>query len=201
MSYVPFCKQWEGGLSRDKNDSASSFPCPTSFKDPKDGVLKSGWHTNVGVTYSVWVNYFGKDKDDRFFKMSDQDWGVIFKAGYWDKVKGDLINHQSIANCLVSWAWGSGSVTAIKQMQRVLGFEKKDQDGKIGNQTIGAINNSNEKELFEKCIKERESFFRFISDPNNTNDLKMRVQYRKNQSFLKGWLNRLSAFEKKFKPQ
>ena len=27
--YVKFVKKWEGGLSREKSDSASSYPCPT----------------------------------------------------------------------------------------------------------------------------------------------------------------------------
>jgi len=82
--YVAFTKKWEGGLSRDTSDSASSYPCPTKH----DG--KSGWHTNAGITYAAWVQYFGKDNDERFFLMAPEDWFKVFKKGYWDGVKGDL---------------------------------------------------------------------------------------------------------------
>ena len=51
--YVKFTKKWEGGLSRDKNDSASSYPCPTPYKG------KTGYHTNAGITYKTWVSFFG----------------------------------------------------------------------------------------------------------------------------------------------
>jgi lysozyme family protein len=195
MNYVPFCKKWEGGLSRDLNDSAKSFPCPTSYNG------KTGWHTNKGVTYKTWVNFFGTKKDARFFSMSDEDWGVIFKAGYWDKIKGDLIIHQSIADVAVSWAWGSGSQTAIKQMQRTLGFSKANQDGVIGPMTLGAINSANEAQLFAKACDVRESFFRFITDPQNTSDPKLKIQYQNNKKNLQGWLNRLNQFKKLFAPK
>lgn len=172
---VPFFYKWEGGTSNDKNDSASKYDC---------GV--NGIHTNKGVTYTAWVGVFGTNKVDRFLEMNNEDWGVIFKRGYWDKVKGDKIELQSIAECLVSWAWGSGSRTAVKQMQKVLGVSV---DGVIGNQTLNAINSSDEKELFDKCVKARAQFFESIARKNP-----------KNLKFLKGWMNRLKDFEKTFKP-
>jgi lysozyme family protein len=177
---VPFFYKWEGGLSKDKNDSASSNPCPTPFNGVK------GYHTNKGVTYTAWTSVFGSSQDARFFEMNNEDWGAIFKRGYWDKVKGDKIQYQSIANVLVSWAWGSGSRTAIKQMQRVL---KVSDDGVIGNQTLNALHACNEVELFDKCILARKAFFESIARRNP-----------KNMKFLKGWLNRLADFNKKFRP-
>lgn len=180
MDIVPFFYKWEGGLSRDKMDSASIYPCPT----PLNGV--GGYHTNKGVTYKAWVSVFGHSKDDRFLNMNDEDWGDIFKGSYWDKVKGDEIQYQSIANVLVSWAWGSGSVTAIKQMQKVLGISV---DGIIGKQTLNSIHNSNERELFDKCVKAREAFFRYICKTRPSN-----------KKFLKGWLNRLAEFNKLYRP-
>lgn len=179
---VPFFIKWEGGLSRNPNDSASSHCCPTPH--PKNGL--TDYHTNKGVTYSTFVHYFGYDNDDMFYEMNSNFWGIIFKSGYWDKVKGDSIKHQSIANTLVSWAWGSGSRTAIKEMQRVLGVTV---DGWIGKQTIGAINEADECELFDKCLARREWFFRTIAE-----------RRPKNRRFLKGWLNRLNDFNEKYQP-
>lgn len=179
---VPFIKKWEGGLSRHSNDGASKFPCPT----PYNGL--SGWHTNKGITYEVWVKYFGTNNDNRFFTMSDADWAVIFKNGYWDKVKGDEIKHQSIANVLVSWAWGSGPKTAILNLQKAIGFKGKDVDGIIGPMTLGAINSQVDEECFFNMLcNYRESWFR-------------RIATGKNAVFLTGWLNRLNDFRTVFKP-
>jgi len=184
---VPFFIKWEGGKSNDVKDSASWFTCGV------DGI-----HTNKGVTYQSWVSVFGENEVDRFLKMSQKDWGLIFKSKYWDAVKGDDIKSQAIANVLVSWAWGSGDKTAVKQIQRVLGVTR---DGIIGKQTLGAINKSNEVELFAECIKAREMFFRYISNPMNASGQKQRIAFTNNQRFLKGWLNRLADFDKKFKPK
>jgi lysozyme family protein len=177
---VPFFIKWEGGLSNDKSDSASSNPCPLTI----DGI--GGYHTNKGVTYSAWVGVFGKNQNERFVEMNEHDWGLIFKSKYWDAVKGDDIESQAIANVLVSWAWGSGAKTAVRQIQRVVGVTR---DGIIGKNTLKAINERNELELFDECIKQRESFFRYICE-----------RTPRNKRFLKGWLNRLEDFNNKFRP-
>ncbi|GEM_PF-940189 len=191
MPLVVFFKEKEGGLSRDPKDSASAYPCPT----PYDG--KTGWHTNKGITYKVWVANFGTNDDAGFFAMSDKDWGIIFKKRYWDTVKADSIKSTPIAFTLVSWGWGSGPVTAIKQMQGVVGVAK---DGIIGPNTLGAINAQNPKQLFNKCLAAREAFFRYISNPDNGRTPAQKQRYQNNQRFLQGWLNRLNAFDKKFAP-
>ena len=199
---IPFFYKWEGGLSRNQNDSAKKHPCPLPWKDPKDGKVKTGWHTNKGVTYSAWVGKFGRNNDERFMIMSDEDWGVIFKEKYWDKVKGDDMPVQFVSDVLVAWAWGSGAVTAIKQMQRHLKFKKADQDGKIGNQTLGAIRVEVEKNpnFFVELCNTREEFFRFISDPKNARNEEERIRFKNNIQNLRGWLNRLNQFRKEFAP-
>lgn len=201
---VPFFYKWEGGLSRNQNDSAKEFPCPLPWKDPADGRIKEGWHTNKGITYSTWVGKFGKDNNYRFMVMSDNDWGVIFKERYWDKIKGDLMPAQFVADVLVSWAWGSGAVTAIKQMQRHLEFSKADQDGIIGKKTIAAIDaevKKDQKAFFVALCNTRESFFRYISDPKNATNKSDEIRYHNNSKNLQGWMNRLNQFREKFAPK
>lgn len=191
MNLVPFFLKWEGGLSRDTKDSASSKPCPTPYKG------QTGWHTNKGITYATWVSYFGTNNDARFLDMNDADWGWIMKKGYWDKVKADSIPYDSIAYTVVSWAWGSGAVTGVKQLQKVLGVS---QDGSIGENTLKAMRSFDEKDLFDKCAKARENFFRYISDPANGKTDAERKRYQNNSKFLKGWLNRLNEFVKTYRP-
>jgi lysozyme family protein len=184
---VPFFYRWEGGESNDPKDSASSYHC---------GVDKI--HTVKGVTYKAWIGVFGKDEVERFLEMNHEDWGLIFKSKYWDAVKGDDIEHQSIADCLVSWAWGSGARTAVKQMQRVLGVTR---DGIIGKNTLAAINEADEKELFAKCVEARRLFFHYIATPRNAKSQTARQRYTNNQRFLRGWLRRLEAFSKEYAPK
>ena len=181
--YIKFVKKWEGGLSRDKNDSASSFPCPTPYNG------KSGWHTNAGITYAAWVQFYGNDKDADFYRMPADMWFKIFKKGYWDKVKGDAYNSQNIAAFVTGMAWGSGSKQAGVSLQRVLNLlgKKVEIDGIIGNQTILAANSVPVRELFDALANERERFFYAIG-------------VGKNAKFLKGWLNRLEDYKKTFRP-
>jgi type VI secretion system secreted protein VgrG len=192
-----FFLKWEGGLSRDLNDSASKYMCPT----PYNGHY---YHTNMGITYATWVGTFGKYKNMRFLEMSVDDWTVIMKQKYWDAVKGDQMPYQCAADVLTSWAWGSGVGEAGLQMQRMLNNHfgaNLVRDGKIGPKTIEVISKIDPVEFFQKACETRESFFRYISDKANGKTEKQRIAYEKNKHNLKGWLNRLGSFKTKFHPQ
>jgi len=181
--YIKFTKKWEGGLSKDKSDSASSYPCPTPFNG------KTGYHTNVGITYKAWVSFFGTDNDARFFAMSSADWFKIFKKGYWDGVKGDSFTSQNIAIFVTGMAWGSGAKQAGKSLQVAINHCGLlcSIDGIIGKKTINAANAINSTILFDELINERKRFFYAIATG-------------KNAKFLNGWLNRLSDYQKTFRP-
>lgn len=172
---VPFLLQWEGGLTRNAADRAAKYPCPTPYQD------KKGWHTNKGVTYQNWVNTFGKSNDDRFFKMSNEDWAKIMKPNYWDKWKADQIKDQRIANTVVDWTVNSGS-WGIKKPQSYLGVVP---DGIVGNKTLEAINKVDPDKFLKEVYNGRELFFKQIAQ----ND-------KSQQVFLKGWLNRLENLKK-----
>lgn len=181
--YIKFVKKWEGGLSRDKNDSASSFPCPTPYNG------KTGWHTNAGITYAAWVNFYGNTKDADFYRMPSDMWFNIFKKGYWDKVRGDSYISKNIAIFVTGMAWGSGSKQAATSLQRAINMcgVKIEIDGAIGPLTIGAANAIEPRKLFDALANERERFFYAIGVGKNT-------------KFLRGWLNRLEDYKKTFRP-
>lgn len=181
--YVQFTKKWEGGLSRDKSDSASSFPCPTPYNG------KTGWHTNAGITYAAWVQFYGNTKDADFYRMPSDMWFKIFKKGYWDKVRGDSYKSQNVAIFVTGMAWGSGVKQAVTSLQRAINNcgIKVEIDGLIGALTIGAANAIEPRELFDALTAERERFFYVIG-------------VGKNAKFLKGWLNRLEDYKKTFRP-
>jgi lysozyme family protein len=181
--YVKFTKKWEGGLSKDKSDSASSYPCPTPFAG------KTGFHTNAGITYTTWVSFFGKDNDARFYTMNSTDWFEVFKSGYWNGVKGDSYNSQNIAIFVTGMAWGSGVKQASKSLQVAINHCGLlcNVDGIIGNKTINLANAIEPRKLFDALVEERRRFFYVIG-------------VGKNAKFLNGWLNRLRDYQKTFTP-
>jgi lysozyme family protein len=166
---VPFIKGKEGGISNKKSDMASADPVP-------DG---SGNHTNKGITWTTWKSVFGSDADSikRFYAMSDADWGKVYKGEYWDKIGGDKINSQRIADTLVHWAWGSGLGFPSKAIQKIVGISPI--TGVIGDKTITAINNSNEPDTYAK-IKQ--------AHIDHWNNLLKNPKYAMNT----GWTSRLN---------
>jgi lysozyme family protein len=180
---IPFIKKAEGGLSKDTADSASANPVP-------DG---SGYHTNKGIVWSTWSNVFGTDADSikRFYAMSDDDWGLIFKKLYWDMMLGDQIKSQRISDLLVDWIWGSGKHYPEADVQDILihAFNQHlVEDGNFGAQTIASINSVDEQKLYDDIVAKRFWFFDQCVASHPTNE-----------RFLQGWRNRLNnlvAFDK-----
>lgn len=135
--------------------------------------------TMKGVTLATYRKFFGSDKTCKDLKeITQAEWDLIFKEGYWDKWRADEINNQSIADLLVDWTWASGRYGIILP-QRVLGVK---DDGVVGPKTIAAINNyPDQKELFWKLWIRRKRHFEDIAKNGK-------------EKFLKGWLHRLEDF-------
>lgn len=156
----PFILKWEGGFV--------------------DDPLDRGGATNKGITIGTFRNFYGKDATVEQLKhITDEQWLHIFKSGYWDKWKADDIENQSIADIVVDWAWASGTVTSIKQVQKILGVAV---DGIVGNDTLTAINTADQSSLFDKIHSRRIEFVENIvkRDPSQAR-------------FLKGWKNRINS--------
>lgn len=156
----PFILKWEGGFV--------------------DDPLDRGGATNKGITIGTFRNFYGKDATVEQLKhITDEQWLHIFKSGYWDKWKADDIENQSIADIVVDWAWASGTVTSIKQVQKILGVAV---DGIVGNDTLTAINIAGQRSLFAKIHSSRIEFVENIvkRDPSQAR-------------FLKGWKNRINS--------
>lgn len=169
--YLPELLKVEGGLSKSKHDKASANPVP-------DG---SGYHTNKGVTWTTFSNLskkLGYKPDiDLFYKMPDSLVGLIFKNEYWDKVYGDKINSQGIAENIADWAYHSGPGTAVKQVKKFLGMPAKAS----AEDFITRINRTiDEKSFIKQLIEYRKNWL--IALPGTANDA--------------GWLNRLNSLYK-----
>ena len=154
---IPWIKKWEGGYANDPDDA--------------------GGCTMKGITIATYQRYFGKDKTCSDLKnITDDEWTYIFINGFWDKFKADQIENQSIAQLCVQMGWGSGTITAIKRIQRCLGCAA---DGIVGPITLSKINQKPARDVFEKLWQMRRLWLIEISKKGN------------NKKYLKGWLNRL----------
>ena len=146
--------------------------------DPDD----TGGATMDGVTLETYRRW-RKSKGKLFTNKADLrsltrgEWTEIMKTLYWDKVKGDLLKSQSVANIWADWAVNSGPKTATKHVQKLLGVTA---DGIVGAKTIAAANSFPARNLFAKIKSARDSYYRGL--PNAW-------------KFLRGWLNRLARFE------
>lgn len=164
--YFPKLLKFEGGLSNDPAD--------------KGGLTK------YGVILSEWLKK-GWDKDnDKDIDAQDlrlitpADAAKIAKPYYWDKIQGDTIKNQCVAEILADFAYNSGVGTAAKKMQKLVGAV---EDGVIGPKTVALINSKDQRDLFEKFKQIRKNFYIAIIANNPSQKV-----------FEKGWMNRINAF-------
>ena len=105
---------------------------------------------------------------------------AFYKAQFWDKLKGDELHSQAIANNVYDFAVNAGVKQSVRSLQRCLNIEA---DGIFGNESLKACNNALEKEVNNAFCKAREQFYK---------DLVTRKPA--NEKFLKGWLGRVKRF-------
>ena len=113
---------------------------------------------------------------------------------YWDVIKGDDIQSQSVALAIYDWAVHSGPATAVKHVQRILGVKS---DGIVGPITLAAINSFSPLPLFGQIQQSRLKFLESLCavtylelDENCSS-----VQREKNRKFLNGWVRRVRSIQ------
>jgi len=174
-SIIGLTKVEEGGLSRAKTDTASSYPSPYVH----NGV--TGWHTNRGVTYRTFESLAPKlgyvNNAANFINMPDSIWLKIAKNGYWDVVNLDAMKSQAIANLFFSWQWGAGYGWR-NRIKRYLAT--KNINWSISNLKglpaiiNGLVEKEGEKKILDELIEQYKQFYISLNQPAN----------------IKGWLNR-----------
>ncbi len=162
--YFEMVLKWEGGWADDPDDR--------------------GGKTNMGVTLNTWKAMGWDNNNDGVIDAEDlrlatkDQVKAICKKNYWDFVKGDFINDQRIAQHIADFGWGSGPVTAVRRIQKVLGVGA---DGILGKGTLGTINNyPNQNHLLDLLVQDRIAFLDAIiaRDPSQ-------------KKFERGWKNRV----------
>lgn len=164
----------EGGFQQDPHDNANYV----------NGVLIG---TNRGISAQGYYAYYKKVPTVNDIKnLTVEQAKQIFKGNYWDKIAGDFINNQSVAELMFQFIIGSGS----SQISDI-----KDIANKVGGKSVLVLNdlpitkmdaffiNEINQELFHARMKE----WRF--------ELYNRIVAKNpdKKKFLKGWQNRLNT--------
>ncbi len=153
-------------------------------QDPDD----SGGATKYGLTvddleeYNLDVTGDGKiDWHDVHDLTSDQA-SMILKKLYWDFMKADSINNQSLAMYIVDGGLNQGRILIAKYVQAILGVTV---DGLFGQKTINAINMLNDPSILFNSLKSKR-IVRYDAIVKNKPS---------QQKFYKGWMNRVNAIK------
>ena len=177
---IPYIRKAEGGLSRTVTDTASKNPAPWSYKG------QTGWHTNKGITYTTFSTLaaeLGYDNTaDNFFTMPDSIWLKIYKNGYWDKMKADLINSEAIAVAIVDYAWGFGAAGATNRLKAWLKSTYNIVTPTITDivNSLNTLTQNGDTDVFNKLIIHRKAAFAALNQPANESGWLKRMDDLKN---------------------
>ncbi len=180
---VKFVLKWETGTTEKSTETPEQMFERARKKGFVNDPLDRGGATQSGLTLTAYKNYCKKHNIssptvDNLKNIPYKTWKAVLKEDYWDKLECDRIVCQSIANILFDFAWASGSVTAAKKIQGVLGCV---QDGIVGNKTLTAINSKSPLSLFAQIKQMRIDFVNAIVKNNPSQ-----------KKWLKGWTNRIN---------
>lgn len=118
--------------------------------------------------------------------LTDAQAGKIYKPLYWDKVLGDDIALQELANIVFDFQVNSGA-NAGKLLQRVLNEMGAKPplavDGNVGPGTLAALKGMDQKAVYRRYKQGRIDYYQDL--------VAKRASLGK---FLKGWLNRVNSF-------
>lgn len=171
--------KWEGGYCNIKGDKGGE----TIF-----GIARA-MHPNLKLwnyldNYKKALEPFNKSKYKDLEKLCKgniqfmEEMLKFYRENFWNKIKGDQIENQESANAIYDFAVNAGVKRAVFEAQRTLNITK---DGKIGNQTLTALNKAG-IEFVKSYCDNRIEFLKRIAKRGN------------NHKFLDGWLNRVNDF-------
>lgn len=141
-----------------------------------------GGLTNFGISQRSYPNL-----DIR--NLTKEDAKAIYRRDFWNKIRGDEIINQQVANQVLDFAVNSGPAQAGRSLQRVINRVTRIDppltvDGVIGTKTITALNQSNPARINNELVQERLSFYDTIIQKNPALSVFKNGWYRRATSFL-----------------
>lgn len=177
--YYEHILEWEGGISRNPNDSASQNPMPNS-----------DIHTNKGiqwVTYVTFCEINNKNVNEQeFLEMPFSLWQQITDSLYWDKWNLDSVNCNNVAIMIHAFAYGFGNLGSEIKLANFIRNEWNVQDNDITKSEI--IEHFNEYTRTNGCDSLTKKLIEYRRELIYASPLF--------DDFGNGWLNRLNSLEK-----
>jgi lysozyme family protein len=166
------------------------FPTLLKFEggfvdDPAD----PGGATNKGVTFATFRAHARPLLNVRptmqaLKELSDEQAGRIYKVQYWDKILGDHIEFQPLAEIMFDFYVNAGS-HAVALFYDVLNHAGTHHDrlNWIDMSAIRLLPHLNGEEIYMHYKEGRKAYYRTLAQ-----------QHPALRKFLKGWLNRVNSF-------
>lgn len=156
-----------------------------------DDPVDPGGATNKGITFGTF-----KECAQRLLgiaptlaalkSLSDTQAAAIYKALYWDRIRGDDITLQPLAEIVFDFQVNAGATSAklLQQVLNDLGARPAlTVDGAIGSGSLVALQASDQRAVYMRFKQKRADYYRELV-----------VRRPALQKFLKGWLNRVNSF-------
>lgn len=165
----------EGGFQKFPDDSANYVK----------GVLIG---TNKGISASAWATHYKRTPTEADMKALTHEQAFdIFKKNYWNKINGDKIKNQSVAQMMFQFIIGSGAsqLSDLKDIANATYGKPllKSNDNAFTDTEIDAINSIDQRLYWETMKKWRHNYFIKITERNP-----------KLKKFLAGWQKRLNSY-------
>lgn len=146
--------------------------------------------TNHGITALTYKAYFGKMPTVLdMMNLTQGEALEIYKALFWDKIKGDQLLDQYMANIVFDGQLQHRfNVKLLQQAINNVGLlsYKISEDNKLGPKTLEALNSliyADVARIYHAYKLRRTQYYYELVD----NDIR-------NETFLNGWLNRINKF-------
>ena len=158
-----------------------------------DDANDRGGKTKYGITENV------AKKHGYTTEMKDLplDFAIeIYRLDYWNPLRLNFVNDQSLAEILFQFGVNCGIGTACKSLQRALNLLNRNNiswieailDGIMGSQTLGIVNKLSKEDLKYTCgIVLGLQFERYVSIIERDSS---------QEDFTRGWVNRIVKYLK-----
>lgn len=164
--FLPLLLQFEGGYVNDSEDP--------------------GGETNKGITLRTFQqcahHLLGiEPSSDNLKALTDAQAGILYRSLYWERIHGDDIALQELANIVCDFYVNAGThaTALLQQVINQLGG-KVVVDGAIGNASLQALAALDATTVYRQYKQGRIDYYQSLGQ-----------QYPR---FLQGWLNRVNAF-------